>query len=386
MGGNWSAVRSYVFLFIFLLVGCGSGIGLLGKLPLLKVVLPLPSLILSAGCVILLCLPLFWRVAIRYRWLVSLAFAVLFTFVSLVIFPKTTQLHASGHGSDQATCVIVAAKQLTAFKWPYNVQLMWSHNAMSCGAGWVLLQAVPIHFVGYGLTQLLFCFGSIAVIWKTAGERVALMLLAMITLCPGVWLSAANGADFLSFGIVLAAIVVVATQGTQSATQALLFNVVAVLVYQFRTPIVVMPGLLRKRLHWARSAGIALLAITMQIAFFLWDPFDYVVSGPMHLIRKAFGSTIFLDKPHLLIVVVVASTLCLLAVTLWIGRMAEPTPASLGFLMLFLGIPAFINLAQRLHQQLPLRDRLGSWEGGPWLSACIPLAALAVLQDEQQQA
>jgi hypothetical protein len=374
-----SSARFYALSAIYLFVSCGSGIGLFGKLPLLHKILHLPNTVLTAGCVVLLFLPLVWRLAIRFRWLASVAFALLLTVISLVIFPKLTQLHAAGHGSDQAACIIVASQQLTAFKWPYDVNLMWSHNAMSCGAGWVLLQAIPIKFAGYGLTQLLLCFGSLAVIWRVAGQRLALSLMAMVTLCPGIWLCAANGADFLAFGLALAAIIVVVNYGTRSTVTGFLFAAAAVLIYQFRTPFVVMPGLLRMKLGLTKSSAIALMAIAMQTAFFIWDPTDYVDGGPMHLIRKAFGNTPIAGQPHILIPVVVVAILCALVVALLVGAKITPDVASLGFLLLVLAIPAFIDLARKLHQTLPLKERLGSWEGGPWLAACVPLAALAML-------
>jgi hypothetical protein len=117
----------------------------------------------------------------------------------------------------------------------------------------------------------------------------------------------------------------------------------------------------------------------MQTIFFLWDPVDYIDSGPMHLIRKIFGNGRFHDRPYLTIVIVVASMLCALIGTLWIGQKVSPSIGSLVFVLFMLGVPAGVDLLRKLHEYRSSILAFGSWEGGPWLAACVPLAALITL-------
>ncbi len=67
-----------------------------------------------------------------------------------------------------------------------------------------------------------------------------------------------------------------------------------------------------------------------------------------------------------------------LLATLWIGRFVTPVAGALGFLVLLLAPMAALNLARYMQEYGPGTEALGFWEGGIWLSACVPLAALAV--------
>jgi len=382
-----SHLRSYLATALFVLLGCGSGLGLLGKVGLMHVAFPVPTSLLSLLIFLLICTPLLWRVALRYKRLTSILFAVGIVVASMVVFPRIAALHSIGRGSDQSDCIVVASQRLVAFRWPYDTSLMWTHNAMSCGAGWVILQAPLVAISGYAVSQMLLCFLAFFAIWKVAGRSFTLSLASLVALCPGIWLCAVDGSDFLIFGFALAAILVTVDRmhsieldpAHRRAPHVLPLILIAALVYQFRPPFVIMPGLLRKGIGAARSGLIGLIAIAMQTAFFIWNPTAYIESGPMHLIKKTFGHTDIAGRPNVLIPVVVGCLLCELAISFWIGRFLGPLVASFCVLLILLGVPAGVDLFRKLHEHATLTQALGSWEGGPWLAACVPTAALLVL-------
>ncbi len=359
----------------FVLLAIASGLGIAGKLSLIARITHLPQVVAGVVVAVALCLPLLWRVAIRYSRVVAPLLVVGILAASVLIYPKIAGLHAEGRGSDQADCVIVAAQKMTALRFPYGQGFLWSKHPMSCGPGWVLLQAPAVRLAGYSFNLILLWALSLFTLNRTIGRSRTLAFAALLALAPGVWLGAANGSDFVTFGVVLAAIVAAASVPGKSQIVATL---AAVLAFQFRPPAILLAGFLRQPLGRGRAVTLGLAAILLQLAFALVDPPDFNRFGPFFLWRKVVSTGGPVDHPLLLALAITAGLILGLLATLQLGRYVSPLAGSLGFLALLLVPMAMLNLLRYIQEFGLNRQALGLWEGGVWLTACLPLAALAV--------
>ena len=94
-GGLWH--------WLYVGVAITSSLGLLGKLPLLHRVLPLPEplLVVSLACGLLL--PFAARIALRFRWWLAPVCVLAVLGTIFIAFPRTERLHSIGKGSERLT-------------------------------------------------------------------------------------------------------------------------------------------------------------------------------------------------------------------------------------------------------------------------------------------
>ena len=362
---------------IYIIVSIISGIGLLGKVQLLDRVLHLPMVATVSLIASGLCAPLFWRFALRNRRPIAILFVMGILASSLVVYPKVAALHSIGRGSDQADCIVVAAQKTSSLQWPYKRSFLWSGNPMSCGPGWVMLQSIFVRAAGYGINLIIFWSVALFFIARTIGTQKTLSFLALLAFAPGLWLCAWNGSDFLTFGISIAALTLLILRGNRYRP---FFILIAAMVFQFRSPVAIMPGFLRKNVGFRTALMTGLIAIVFQVGFLMWDPLDYIESGPLYLIHKVLGASMSVGRPSVLIFYVSVSFVFGLCCALWVGKRIDPALSSLCFLMVFFGVPALLNLISKLRDMGAILPALGVWEGGVWLTACVPLAALLAVE------
>jgi hypothetical protein len=167
---------------LYLAIALLSGVGLAGKIALIRKVLPLPTPAVVMVVGVAICLPLLWPLALRFRFVLAPLAITGLLFAPLVLFPKVQQLHSVGRGTDQSDCVIVAANELTAGHWPYQQDKMWSHNPMSCGPGWVAAQAPLVKTLGYRLFSACFAFAPDSGL-PPQMERIACHSVSRLQLC-----------------------------------------------------------------------------------------------------------------------------------------------------------------------------------------------------------
>jgi hypothetical protein len=231
---------------------------------------------------------------------------------------------------------------------------------------------------------------SLWLIARTFGPDRTLALAALVALSPVTWLGAANGSDFFTFGIAIAALVAWAAHPAKTPRERAMFAVVATLALQFRPPTLLISGLLRRQVGKAQALGIGLAGIGLQYAFLLMNPNAYVMSGPFWTLHKALRQSLLPDRPLLLSTLITVALIASLFAFFWLGKYLNPLTGTLGFLFVLLGTMAALNLLHLWQWDRAngggLLDSLGSWEGGIWLSACLPLAALAVVLKQVPEA
>ena len=164
--------------------------------------------------------------------------------------------------------MVVAARELAAGHWPYRRDLFWSHNAMSCGAGWVALQAPVVVGLGYSWNLVALWALSLGVITWGLGAQRGAAFLGLLAVCPGVWLLASNGTDFLTFGMALAATVVLARRLRRGR---LILVLLLGLISQFRVPTVLVPALFTRLVGKTAAAWAVALAVGCQVALLFWN-------------------------------------------------------------------------------------------------------------------
>ncbi len=386
LGHTWSN-QSWPSIALYLSAAVLSGAGLLGKIGLVRHLLPLPLPLLACVVGLGICLPLLWPVALRFhRVLTPLALLGLFG-VLLVVYPKVHGMHAIGRGTDQPDCITVAADGMVAGQWPYQREKLWSHNPMSCGPGWVALQAPVTEATNYSWNMAaIWAIALAALVWALGWESAS-GLFTLVALSPGLWLSAANGTDFLTFGISVAALFAVARRlghshkvlenalGLGTVLLVLLLSLVA----QFRAPTLLIPAFFTRQIGRAAAIWATALALLMQVAFLLWNPSSYIADGPLHILYKLTSSHLLSSQR---MVGSLEATLPILVIALlvivWQSRSRFDWSLLLYLSMIFF-VPAVLDLIKKVHLYgAPMRV-LEFWEGGMWISACLPLAALMLV-------
>ena len=378
-----SGVYLYTFFAIF------SGMGLIGRMGHLHKAFHIPVSVQAILLALCVCLPFLWKIALKYRTSLAFFFAIVFVLSTVIVYPRHAAFdHKTGQGTDQADAVIIAATKLSTLQWPYNSSFMWSHNPMSPGPGWVILQAPAIRFLGYGANMLLLWVVSFAVVAKVIGKSGATGLAALIALSPTEWIATLQGSDFPAFGICLVAMLLIPRR---YSPVGIIYAVAASLLFQFRAISIVMPGLLRKEIGFARALIIGSVSVICQTVFLLIDPVDYVGSGPLHIINKTTHQLLgmshgsFVVHPVAFAMVITSLTMACLFVALWIGKRFDPVCSCLYFLMATLALPAFLALTKISQDPGGTWKGLANWEGGNWLTACLPLAALLVVMRTQEE-
>lgn len=371
-----SASRPHSLLIVYQILAMVGGIGAIGKVALLPgvhgAVKTLVFLVLSAW----IASALFWKTALRYRRLLApIALLGLFA-VPPLIFPHVEKMHAVGRGSDQPDCIVLVSDRLLDRQWPYDSSLVWSHNPLSCGPGWVALQAPFVRTFHYPWTVVLILFVSIAAIAVELGWENAAGFLSLLLLAPGLWIAVCDGTDFLTFGFCVAALSITAER---SRWGSVLHTLILSLVTQFRVATLLLPATLGRSIGRRRAIAASVLAIATETAFLAWSPAKFIHDGPMHILSKSTG----LDLSHgastwLIALFVVFSAIATVA-TLWLAKKMSSAFLPLCYLLCIFAFPAFVNLLSGWRSYgLSLRT-LGVWEGGNWMAGCMPLAALLLV-------
>lgn len=364
--------RSTFSVAVYIGVAVMSGAGLLGKTALLRSLLPFPVWTLKLFIALSLALPLLWPIALRFRKTVATAFLIGLAGVFLVVFPHIERMHSEGRGSDQPDCVVAVSHSLIGAQWPYERGRLWSHNPLSCGPGWVALQAPMVQAVGYRWNLIVCWAFAVAAIIGAVGWSSASALLSLIALSPGLWLAAANGSDFLTFGIAIAALYLASEK-----TGAIRFVevIVLALVSQFRFPTLLVPAFLRKQIGRAGVIWGSALALGCQLIFLFWNAKSFIDDGPLHLFYKLTNSSALSAKP---LVVSAEVILPLIVAIVAVVVFEEHTPWRWNLLVFLCGVfclPSVLDLVTKYHLYGTVSRALEFWEGGVWICGCLPLAA-----------
>jgi hypothetical protein len=365
--------KSGIWTFIYLAIAIVSGLGLLGKVQLVHRIFPVPYSALYCVLGGWVLLPLCWLLALRWKSLA--APMVLFGVVvaSLFVYPRMADLQKMGRGSDQADCVIVAAKQLGAAQWPYDISKMWSRDPMSCGPGWVLLQTPSILAVGYRWNLLLLWALALLILRIHRSSEGIAGMLSLLGLPAVVWVAASDGTDFLTFGILLAALFVTLEVDTRFTPILLLL---LSLVVQFRFPMVILPVLLLRRSRLIQGICVSLLAFICQLVFLVWRPAAFISDGPLHLFYKLTQTNLLPQGLWAAVGEVCLVFACMLGVSFLVRRSTSVRWLGFAYLLLLTVPPAVLDFARKYHSYGSVMPALGLWEGANWLSGCLPLAVL----------
>ena len=358
-----------------------AGLGLVGKAPLLAKLGHLPHPLALFVALLFPLAPLLWLPALNLRRFLGPATLVLLALVFLTVL-RTGALHKLGRGSDQGDCVVVAAGGMAHATWPYDATKMPTKNAMSCGPGWVALQAPAISLGGYFFDQLLLWGLAVFLLFRCLPAPTVTGMLTLLGLTAGTWLSAADGNDFLPFGLLLAAVYAVLARSPRpnftplTPLARLGLALLLICLAQFRIPTIFLPLFFIRPLGLATAIRTFLVAVACQTAFLLWDTQRFVTQGPMHvgikLFRTGIGQSRALVSAEFLIPVILGA----LVVVLLIRRFEDLLWPILAYLAFLFVLPAFQNLYIHLQVRPHLVDALGYWEGGNWIIGLLPLAAL----------
>ena len=365
--------------------------GLLGKSSLLVKLAHIPGPAAFAVVAAGLCLCLLWRVALRFSDVLGPLVLGLLLATFLVVYPRMDLIHQLGRGSDQSECVVLAAKKMAHREWPYVRAEMSSKNAMSCGPGWVALQTPTTALLGYQWNMAVCWLLSVLVLAVHLGWRKTASILTLIGLCGIVWLEAANGTDFLTFGIVaLAFAVAVGSNRTVRTRQSQLYWAVASLVLgliaQFRIVTLVMPGLFVKRMPRPAVIAAWVIATGCQIGFLVWNVHEYVDDGPLHIAAKLMRGSVMSDRPTAAALELLLISILGFAATGLIVTKTKLRQPLLLLLWVVLFVPGLEDLVIKFGRYGNVIDMLGYWEGGAWLAACIPLAAAGLVLSAEKDA
>ena len=378
-----SVVRQYrMAVALYLLLAIVSGLGLLGKLYLFQRISTVPAPLIKAVVVLWVFLPLAWLIALRFRRFIGTLVFLGVLIASLFVYPRMEGLKKTGRGSDQPDCVIVAADGFAGGRWPYDVQKLWTHNPMSCGPGWVMLQTPAIELFGYGL-NLVFLWAGAAILFLYGSNYYSLSgVLTLVGLCIATWVAAGDGTDFITFGILTAGLFVAMTRQSRLDW---LWWILLVLVAQFRFPMIILPVLLLPFKRIRESVILSLSAFAFQLVFLYWNSGDYIAGGPLHLFYKITRTHVLTTGPLNAMIEVTLIYLIMLLSSVLLRKLFPSIWIGMVYLVLLMGLPAVQDLVRKYHEYGALMPALGLWEGANWLSGCLPFAALYLVIASQQR-
>jgi hypothetical protein len=376
-----SVRRQYqVAVALYVLVAVVSGLGLLGKLYLLQRVATIPAPVIKAIVLVWVILPLGCLIALRLRRFAGPLVLVGVVIASLFIYPRMEGLKKAGRGSDQPDCVIVAANGFARGTWPYDVQKLWTHNPMSCGPGWVMLQTPGIEMFGYGWNLvLLWTLASFLFLRGITYESFT-GVLTLVGLCIATWVATGDGTDFITFGILAAGLFVAMRRQTRLDW---VWWILLVLVAQFRFPMVILPVLLLPFRRIRESVILSLSAFAFQLVFLYWNSAEYISGGPLHLFYKITKMHMLVSGASGAILEVSFIYLVMLALAVGFRKLFVSPWLGLIYLVLLMGLPAIQDFVRKYHEYGSIMPALGLWEGANWLSGCIPFLALYFVLSKQ---
>jgi hypothetical protein len=379
LNSSLPALRSKWYRFgvsLYMVLAVVSGLGLLGKVSLIQRILPVPLPILYAVVLAWLILPLGWAFALRARRILAPLVLVGVTIACLFIYPRMAILQQSGRGSDQPDCVIVAAKGFAAAEWPYNTSKLWSHDPMSCGPGWVLLQTPVIATAGYRWNLLALWILALIVMKASLSNDSIAGFLTLLGLAAVTWVASSDGTDFITFGVLFAALFL-ALEAPSRLTP--IYLLLLVFTVQIRFPMLVLPVLMLPRKRLMQGVLVALAAFFFQLIFLAWRPDAYIAEGPLHLFYKLTHSHLLASGRTQALLEVSLVFCCMLGVSIAVRRYTANRWLSLIYLLGLTVIPAALDLTEKYKLYGSLPAALGLWEGANWLTDCLPLAVIVLL-------
>ncbi|MDF3339039.1 hypothetical protein P3H80_16500 [Mycolicibacterium septicum] len=355
-----------------------TGLAVLGKAPLIREIVPAP-----AGVVYLLCaasclMPLLYRQFLRVSRFLAVPIVLGVWLVALVVqYRLLSHLHSQGRGTDQGDCITVGAGQLFHGSWPYDRDLMWSHNPMSCGPGWLVAHAPSLVF-GYPATMAALFTCAAVVVHLVHGFDTVAKFIVLLAITPGFWLSFANGNDFVTFGVMVVAVSALAR--TNRPVQRWVAAAGAVVLAQFRLPFALLPAVIpldgpRAGQRGRYSRPLAAIACAVSLGtygvFQWWQPDLMLTDGPFHVLEKSVNLVGF---PGGRIAVIVAFVI-LTAIVAAISLRFHENYSALAYVTLTLVPLSAASLVSTIRAQHGVIDVLGHWEGVSWLTAVAAVAA-----------
>lgn len=344
--------------------------------------LGLPALAANAVLVavvvaFLLLFPIVSRLVDGVRWSAALVLGLLSVAVTVVAAPRVAAMHAVGRGTDQGDCIAVAADRLVQGLWPYSAEAMWTHNPMSCGPLWAALHAPFVVMMNYPMAMLALMAIAMGCVVIAAGRRDAASFAALLVLIPGYWLALANGNDFATFGMVLAAMIALSTSDLAARPFVQWIIVVGVVgLSQARLPFLILPAIIfMDAKKWPRSLGPVAQMVTFAVwsAFLLINPSSFVTEGPMHVLAKAQ----VLVSPWLFIAAQAAFALGLFVIGRFVAIPNVFVRTELYVCFVLIGM-SLLDLVEKTYRLPSLAEALTRWEGASWLTGVACLSAFGV--------
>ena len=355
-----------------------TGLAVLGKAPLIGEIVPAPAGVIYLLCAASCLMPLLYRQFLRVSRFLAVPIVLGVWLVALVVQSRLlSHLHSQGRGTDQGDCITVGAGQLFHGSWPYDRDLMWSHNPMSCGPGWLVAHAPSLVF-GYPATMAALFTCAVVAVHLVRGFDTVAKFIVLLAITPGFWLSFANGNDFATFGVMVVAVSALAT--TNRPVQRWVAAAGSVALAQFRLPFALLPAVIpidgpragqRGRYSRPLAAIACAVSLGMYGAFQWWQPDLMLSDGPLHVLEKSVNLVGFPGGRIAVIVAFVFLTAIVAAISL---RFHENYSA-LVYVTLTLVPLSAASLVSTIRAQHGVIDVLGHWEGVSWLTAVAAVAA-----------
>jgi hypothetical protein len=373
-------IRSTVFrlaMFLYLGLAMVSGLGLLGKLQLVQRIFPVPLAVLYPIVIAWILLPLTWSSALRARRILAPLVLLGIVISSLLIYPHMQDLQKkTGRGTDQPDCVTVAAAGIASGHWPYDTSRMWDHLPMSCGPGWVLLQTPVVVTVGYRWNLLaLWALALILLRSRFSYDSIA-GVLTLLGLATVTWVTVSDGTDFITFGVLLAALFVALEAPSRFAP---LYLLLLTLVVQFRFPMIILPVLFFPRKRILQGVVVSLAAFACYMFFLTWQPEAFISGGPLHLFYKLTRTHVFASGRWIAVLEVTLVFTGMLITAVFVRKFVQTRWVAFAYLLALTLVPSLLDLLAKYRLTGTLLASFGIWEGANWLSGCLPLAAIALL-------
>lgn len=363
-----------------------TGLAVLGKAPLIGEIIPAPAGVIYLLCAASCLMPLLYRQFLRVSRFLAVPIVLGVWLIALVVQSRLlNHLHSQGRGTDQGDCITVGAGQLFHGSWPYDRDLMWSHNPMSCGPGWLVAHAPSLVF-GYPATMAALFTCAVAAVHLVHGFDTVAKFIVLLAITPGFWLSFANGNDFVTFGVMVVAVSALAT--TNRPVQRWVAAAGAVVLAQFRLPFALLPAVIpldgpraAQRGRYSRPLAAIACAVSLGMygIFQWWQPDLMLSDGPFHVLEKSVHLVGFPGGRIAVIVAFVFLTAIVAAISL---RFHENYSA-LAYVTLTLVPLSAASLVSTIRAQHGVIDVLGHWEGVSWLTAVAAVAAGIVARNNR---
>jgi hypothetical protein len=359
-----------------------SGVSVLAKADLITSIVPLPAAIVVALLAVAIFLPLCFVPLSKVSRFVAPAVLLGVWAVVLVVQPKVAALHKHGRGTDQGDCVIVGSSRLLHGQWPYDRALMWSHNPMSCGPTWLAVHTPFVVTIGYPVTMAVLLTIGATVVTALRGWRFASVFVTLIGLSPGFWLAYANGNDFVSFG--LGVVVVLVLAGSDSRVLRVLAALLSIAVAHARAPFVLLPAFTltdRRSPAYMKilAAAAAVVSVLLFLAYYLWFPVKMIEDGPLHVLGK-FSSMLGIAVAP----AIFAAAYLMLSIGLAALIARFPAQVKMLILSTLILVPlALLSLVTGLRSSVGgFMHGIELWEGVSWLTPLVCISAY-VLTDHR---